>query len=126
MISRSAVALAIALLTPAIARAADKCVVPDRMSTGQKLPCVRESSPMLDQPTLTIEQVAKGPEFDAANPSGSRFGVLHANRYGHLLFPSALCVPARPGHRRRSFSAGSWTAPARSTTGPDRRSRWTM
>ena len=76
MISRSVVALAIALFTPAIARAADECVVPDRMSTGQKLPCVRESSPMLEQPTLTVEQVAKGPEFDAANPSGSRFAYF--------------------------------------------------
>jgi len=65
--------LVAALLTPGIARASDECVVPDRMSASQKVPCVRASSPMVEQPTLSLDQVAKGPDFDPSNPSGSRF-----------------------------------------------------
>ena len=56
--------------------AADGCVVSPQMSQGQKTPCLRESRVMLDQPTLTIEQLTKGPEFDPANPEKSRFAYF--------------------------------------------------
>jgi hypothetical protein len=75
MVSRLAAALVLAVLIPTSTVAAE-CVVPDRMSEGQKLPCLRESSPLLDQPMLTLEQIAKGPDFDASNPTGSRFAYF--------------------------------------------------
>lgn len=73
MVSVLALSMALVAVAPAIALAADGCVVPDHMNGGQKGPCLRESSPLLDQPSLTLEQIAKGPDFDAANPAGSRF-----------------------------------------------------
>ena len=52
------------------------CEVPDQMSKAQKLPCVRASSILLDQPTLTPAQLANGPDFDAAEPDKSRFAYF--------------------------------------------------
>jgi hypothetical protein len=49
------------------------CPVPDGMTKDQKLPCVRASSILLDQPMLTPTQLANGPDFDAAGPDKSRF-----------------------------------------------------
>ena len=63
--------LAIAV-TPGIAQT-HGCDVPDNMTKAQKLPCVRASSILLDQPVLTPTQLANGPDFDAAAPERSRF-----------------------------------------------------
>jgi len=55
------------------------CEVPKGMTKDQKLPCVRTASILLDQPTLTAEQLAKGPDFDATvlNPcADSGNGVI--------------------------------------------------
>ena len=49
------------------------CDVPDNMSKAQKLPCVRASTILLDQPVLTPTQLANGPDFDAVAPEKSRF-----------------------------------------------------
>ena len=73
MVSVIALSIAFVTLAPTIALAADGCLVPDHMTKGQKAPCVRESSPLLDQPSLTLEQITKGPDFDSANPTASRF-----------------------------------------------------
>jgi hypothetical protein len=76
MVSKVALALAIAVTTPALAFAADTCVVPNEMRKEQKVPCVRESTPLLDQPSLTLEQLTKGPDFDASDPVKSRFAYF--------------------------------------------------
>ena len=52
------------------------CEVPDNMKKGQKLPCVRTASILLDQPALSTEQLANGPDFDAAQPEKSRFAYF--------------------------------------------------
>jgi hypothetical protein len=52
------------------------CEVPDVMTKQQKLPCVRASSVLLDQPLLTADQLTKGPDFDAAQPEKSRFAYF--------------------------------------------------
>jgi len=49
------------------------CPVPDQMTIEQKIPCVKAGRFMVDQPTLTAEQLANGPDFDAAAPDKSRF-----------------------------------------------------
>jgi len=54
------------------------CQVPDQMTKDQKLPCVRAASIMLDQPTLTPEQVSTGPDFDPADPNKNRFEYFTA------------------------------------------------
>jgi hypothetical protein len=58
---------------------ADGCVVSPQMGQGQKMPCLRESHVMLDQPTLTLEQLTKGPDFDPADPVKSRFLYVTPN-----------------------------------------------
>jgi hypothetical protein len=55
------------------------CNVPDGMTKDQKLPCIRAGSIMLDQPTLTSDQLQKGPDFDPANPEKSRFAYFTAD-----------------------------------------------
>jgi len=52
------------------------CEVPDGMTKELKLLCVRASSVLLDQPVLTADQLAKGPDFDAAEPEKSRFAYF--------------------------------------------------
>ena len=52
------------------------CEVPDGMTKQQKLPCVRASSVLLDQPLLTADQLTKGPDFDAAEPEKTRFAYF--------------------------------------------------
>jgi len=49
------------------------CDVPDNMKKEQKLPCVKASSILLSQPTLTETQLADGPDFDPAQPDATRF-----------------------------------------------------
>lgn len=52
------------------------CEVPDNMKKEQKLPCIRTASILLDQPTLTPEQLANGPDFDFTQPEKSRFAYF--------------------------------------------------
>jgi len=52
------------------------CEVPDGMTKEQKLPCVRASTILLDQPVLTADQLAKGPDFDSADAEKSRFAYF--------------------------------------------------
>jgi hypothetical protein len=49
------------------------CLVPEHMVKDQKLPCVKAARFMVDQPTLTAEQLVNGPDFDAAAPDKNRF-----------------------------------------------------
>jgi hypothetical protein len=55
------------------------CDVPNGMTKDQKLPCIRAGSIMLDQPSLTPDQLAKGPDFDPAQPEKSRFAYFTAD-----------------------------------------------
>src|SRR6202046_2504567 len=55
------------------------CDVPAGMTKEQKLPCIRAAGILLDQPTLTATQLAKGPDFDAAEPEKSRFAYFTAD-----------------------------------------------
>jgi hypothetical protein len=49
------------------------CEVPERMTTDQKILCVRAATFALDQPTLSPAQVTNGPDFDPSQPDKSRF-----------------------------------------------------
>jgi hypothetical protein len=55
------------------------CEVPAGMTKEQKLPCVRASSILLDQPALTPTQLANGPDFNVAEPDKSRFSYFTPN-----------------------------------------------
>jgi hypothetical protein len=55
------------------------CDVPDGMTKAQKLPCLQAGSVLLDQPALTPDQLAKGPDFDPAQPESSRFNYFTAD-----------------------------------------------
>ena len=76
MLSKAALATVIVLTLSAVSQANGTCDVPDRMVSAQKIPCVRASIVLLDQPALTIEQLTKGPDFDAAAPMKSRFAYF--------------------------------------------------
>jgi hypothetical protein len=76
MVSKASLAAVIVLISPAASLANGTCEVPSQMSSGQKLPCVRASRILLDQPSLTIEQLTKGPDFDASAPVKSRFAYF--------------------------------------------------
>ena len=52
--------------------AAAECEIPRNMTKEQKDPCVRGASLMRDQPTLTMEQLGNGPDFNGGDP-GSEF-----------------------------------------------------
>jgi hypothetical protein len=54
------------------------CQVPHGLTNDQKVACVRASSIMLDQPVLTPDQLANGPDFDASRPGQSRFAYFTA------------------------------------------------
>ncbi len=73
--SRACVSVLFVGMIAALAAAAQTpgCPVPDGMTKDQKLPCVRASSILLDQPMLTPVQLANGPDFDATQPDKSRF-----------------------------------------------------
>jgi hypothetical protein len=71
--------LALAIL-PAVAASAfaqapqsSGCDVPDDMKKEQKLPCLKASSILVEQPTLTMAQLTNGPDFDPAQPDATRF-----------------------------------------------------
>jgi hypothetical protein len=68
----------VAMLPVAQAAAAAECDIPRKMTKAQKAPCVRGASLMREQPALTLEQLAKGPDFDAADPNATRFRYFTA------------------------------------------------
>lgn len=71
---RLAIAALSLLCMGAVTRAQNNgCTVPDQMTKDQKLPCVKAGRFMVDQPMLTPDQVANGPDFDPAAPDKSRF-----------------------------------------------------
>jgi hypothetical protein len=72
MISNVAFATVVLLLSASTASANGSCDVPDELTREQKLRCLAVSGAMLEQPTLTLEQLQKGPGFDPADPAGSR------------------------------------------------------
>jgi hypothetical protein len=76
MASKLMLTLVIVLASAGRATAQGTCNVPAGMTLGQKLPCVHASSILMDQPSLTIEQLTKGPDFDAADPAKSRFAYF--------------------------------------------------
>jgi hypothetical protein len=71
---RAAIAMLFLLCTGACMRAQNAgCAVPDQMTKDQKIPCVKAGRLMVDQPTLTPQQLANGPDFDPAAPEQSRW-----------------------------------------------------
>jgi hypothetical protein len=72
MISTAALATLVVLLSPSTAAATGSCQVSGELTNGEKMRCLAASEAMLDQPTLTLEQLEKGPGFDPADPDGSR------------------------------------------------------
>ena len=75
------------------------CEVPDGMTKDQKLPCIRAGSIMLDQPTLTSDELAKGPDYDPAQPEKSRFAYFHSRRHHRVLLSPALCFREGAGRQ---------------------------
>ena len=70
-------ALSIALVLGGAGLAsAGECPVPKDMTKAQKLPCVRAAGFAVAPPTLTLEQLTKGPDFDAADPVKSRWAYF--------------------------------------------------
>jgi hypothetical protein len=61
-----AVAAVLALVHTA---AAAECEIPRNMTKEQKEPCVRGANLMRDQPTLTMEQLGNGPDFNGGDPA---------------------------------------------------------
>jgi hypothetical protein len=95
MIGRAAFVLWTVTLSAVIGLAQSAgCPVPDNMTKDQKLPCVRASTIMLDQPMLTPVQLANGPDFDAAQPDKTRF--LYFKPRGRS--GAAAEVPKPPDH----------------------------
>jgi len=76
---RAAIAILFLLCTGAGTRPQNAgCAVPDQMTKDQKIPCVKAGRFTVDQPTLTAEQLANGPDFEPAAPEKSRFKYFTA------------------------------------------------
>jgi hypothetical protein len=75
MMTKAALTMSIVLCGAAVAAAAE-CQVPKQMKKDQKLPCVRAAAILVPQPTLTLEQLTNGPDFDSADPVKSRFAYF--------------------------------------------------
>lgn len=73
------------------------CEVPKGMTKDQKLPCVRSASILLDQPALTPDQLANGPDFNSADPEKSRFGYFTGNDTISCYFRPHYAFVAVPG-----------------------------
>jgi len=73
------------------------CEVPDGMKKEQKLPCIRSSSILLDQPTLTGQQLTNGPDFDPAQPEASRFKFFTDADTVHCYFRPHYAFEKVPG-----------------------------
>ena len=66
-------AVALSLLHVAAAQAAPgACPLPDELDEKDKVECVKRARILVPQPRLSLEQVAKGPDFDPSDPRGSR------------------------------------------------------
>jgi len=76
MVTKAVLVTMIVLASPVGPRAAGTCDVPSDMTTRDKLPCVRASTVLLEQPSLTMEQLTKGPDFEADAPAKSRFAYF--------------------------------------------------
>lgn len=83
-------------LTPVWAQT-QGCEVPKGMTKDQKLPCIRAGRILLDQPTLTPEQLANGPDFDSADPEKSRFDYFTGNDTISCYFRPHYAFVAVPG-----------------------------
>ena len=73
------------------------CDVPDDMKKEQKLPCLKASSILLDQPTLTPTQLANGSDFDASRPDASRFKFFTEADTIHCYFRPHYAFQKVPG-----------------------------
>lgn len=72
MTANVVLATVVLLLSASTVSANGTCDVPGELTPEQKLKCLAASSAMLEQPTLTIEQIENGPGFDPADQAGSR------------------------------------------------------
>jgi hypothetical protein len=75
------------------------CPLPDDLTEADKLRCVKGARIFVPQPSLTLEQVVKGPDFDPADPQGSR----------HLYFeePDSVLCYFRPHYAFKRIPGGS-------------------
>ena len=92
--------LVLSVVVTSIATAAAQtagCEVPDGMKKDQKLPCIRAGNILLDQPTLTAEQLANGPQFDSAQPEKSRFAYFTDADTIHCYFRPHYAFVKVPG-----------------------------
>jgi hypothetical protein len=90
------VLLAVVISVATGAAQAQGCEVPDGVTKGQKLPCVRASSILLDQPALTATQLANGPDFDAPEPEKS-IRLLYRRRHDRCYFRPHYAFAKVPG-----------------------------
>jgi len=92
--------LVLSVVVTSIATAAAQtagCEVPDGMKKDQKLPCIRAGNILLDQPTLTAEQLTNGPQFDSAQPEKSRFAYFTDADTIHCYFRPHYAFVKVPG-----------------------------
>ncbi|HJZ65849.1 MAG TPA: hypothetical protein VKD70_16095 [Candidatus Acidoferrum sp.] len=73
------------------------CDVPDGMKKEQKLPCLKASGILLDQPTLTPTQLTNGPDFDASQPGATRFRFFTEADTIHCYFRPHYAFQKVPG-----------------------------
>lgn len=73
------------------------CQVPHGMTNDEKLACIRASSIMMDQPVLTSNQLANGPDFNAAQPDASRFAYFTAEDTVRCYFKPHYAFEKVPG-----------------------------
>src|ERR1700730_6686734 len=83
-------------IAPAAAQTAG-CEVPGGMKKEQKIPCIRAGNILLDQPTLTAEQLTNGPQFDSAQPEKSRFAYFTDADTIHCYFRPHYAFAQVPG-----------------------------
>ena len=98
MMTKAALTMSIVLCGAAVAAAAE-CQVPKQMKKDQKLPCVRAAAILVPQPTLTLEQLTNGPDFDSADPVKSRFAYFTGADDVACYFPlEGVVRPKIAGH----------------------------
>jgi hypothetical protein len=73
------------------------CDVPNDMKKEQKLPCLKASGILLDQPTLTPTQLTNGPDFDASQPDATRFKFFTEGDTIHCYFRPHYAFQKVPG-----------------------------
>jgi len=73
------------------------CDVPDGMKKEQKLPCLKASSILLDQPTLTPTQLTNGPDFDASQADATSFKFFTEADTIHCYFRPHYAFQKVPG-----------------------------